>query len=140
MRFRIHPKSILKMRSKIKELTGRSNGLGNDLRKGKLSYFIKGWINYFKYADIKKLLTKTDSWYRRRLRMVIWKQWKKVRTRWRNLIKLGIISYKAWEYANTRKGYWHIANSHILSTSITNDRLDWAGYMMLSACNNQVKV
>jgi RNA-directed DNA polymerase len=129
VRFRIHPKSIAKLRDKIRFLTSRSNGWGYSTRKEKLSAFIKGWVNYFKYADIKNLLVRIDEWYRRRLRMVIWKQWKLVRTRFRNLIRLGIPKGKAWEWANTRKGYWHISNSFILSRSITNDNLSKAGYL-----------
>ena len=58
-------------------------------------------------------MERIDAWYRRRLRMVIWKQWKKIKTKWRNLIKLGIEKYKAWEYANTRKSYWRTAKSPI---------------------------
>jgi RNA-directed DNA polymerase len=129
VRFRIHPKSIAKLRDKIRFLTSRSNGWGYSTRKEKLSAFIKGWVNYFKYADIKNLLVRIDEWYRRRLRMVIWKQWKLVRTGFRNLIRLGIPKGKAWEWANTRKGYWHISNSFILSGSITNDNLSKAGYL-----------
>ncbi len=81
---------------------------------------------------MKKLLPQVDEWYRRRLRMVIWKQWKRIGSRLRNLIKLGIAKYKAREYANTRKGYWHTANSPILSTSITNERLKQAGYIFFT--------
>ena len=131
-RLRIHPKSITKMKARIKELTSRSNGMGDAIRKEKLKQYITGWVNYFKLADMKTLLLQVDEWYRRRLRMVIWKQWKRIRTRLRNLIKLGIAKSKAWEYANTRKGYWHIANSPILSTSITNDRLQHAGYLFFT--------
>ncbi len=131
-RLRIHPKSITKMKARIKELTSRSNGMGDATRKEKLKQYITGWVNYFKLADMKSLLLQVDEWYRRRLRMVIWKQWKRIRTRLRNLIKLGIAKYKSWEYANTRKGYWCIANSPILSSSITNDRLQQAGYMFFS--------
>ena len=94
--------------------------------------YIRGWVNYFKLADMKKLLERVDEWYRRRLRMVIWKQWKRVRTRGRNLMKLGIVKYKAWEYANTRKGYWHTAKSPILTRSVTSDRLKLAGYLFFS--------
>lgn len=140
IRFRIHPKSVLKMRSKIRELTKRSNGWGNEKRKQQLSYFIKGWIFYYKYVDMKSLMKKTDEWYRRRLRMIIWKQWKRIRTRGRNLIKLGINKYKAWEFANTRKGYWRTANSPILSTSITNTRLKQSGYIFFSDYYNKVRV
>jgi len=131
-RLRVHAKSVSKMKERIKTLTSRSNGWGNERRKELLKQYITGWVNYFKLADMKKLLIETDGWYRRRLRMVIWKQWKRVRTRWRNLIKLGIEKHKAWEYANTRKGYWHIANSQILNTSITNGRLIQAGYVFFT--------
>jgi group II intron reverse transcriptase/maturase len=133
-RLRIHLKSVEKMRSKIRELTSRSNGWGNARRKEELKQYITGWVNYFKLADMKKLMIETDEWYRRRLRMVFWKQWKRVRTRMANLTKLGIAKSKAWEYANTRKGYWHIANSWILSTSVTNERLKQAGYVFLTDC------
>ena len=131
-RLRLHPKTITKMKARIKELTSRSNGWGDARRKETLRQYITGWVNYFKLADMKSLLPKVDEWYRRRLRMIIWKQWKRIRTRLRNLIKLGIAKYKSWEYANTRKGYWCIANSPILSSSITNDRLQQAGYMFFS--------
>ena len=139
-RLRVHPKSIAKMKGRIRTLTSRSNGWGYARRKEALRQFITGWVNYFKLADMHKLLLRVDEWYRRRLRMVIWKQWKRVRTRWRNLIKLGINKYKAWEWANTRKGYWHIANSFILSRSVTNDRLKQAGYIFFSDYYRSVRV
>jgi len=131
-RLRIHPKSIAKMKERIRKLTSRSNGWGYARRKEALRQYITGWVNYFKLADMRKLLVRVDEWYRRRLRMVIWKQWKRIRTRWRNLIKLGINKYKAWEWANTRKGYWHTANSFILSRTVTNERLRCAGYVFFS--------
>ena len=87
-----------------------------------------------------KLLRKVDEWYRRRLRMVIWKQWKRIKTKGLNLIKLGVPKPKASEWANTRKGYWHIANSYILSTTITNDRLKQAGYTFLSDYYRKVRI
>lgn len=131
---RIHLKSMEKMRTRIRELTSRSNGWGYERRKEALKQFISGWVNYFKLADMQNLLLKVDEWYRRRLRMVFWKQWKRVGTRLDNLIRLGISKSKAWEYANTRKGYWHIANSWILSTTVTNERLKNAGYVNLTDC------
>ena len=133
-RLRIHAKSVAKMRSKIKEFTSRSNGWGIARRKETLKQFITGWVNYFRLADMKRLLWETDEWYRRRLRMVIWKQWKRISTKQRNLTRLGIPKPKAWEYANTRKGYWHIAKSWILSTTVTNMRLKESGYVFLTEC------
>ena len=140
IRFRIHPKSIVKLKARLRVLTSRSNGWGNDKRKSKLSSFIKGWLNYYKYADILNLMKRIDEWYRRRLRMVIWKQWKKIKTKRRNLIKLGINKYKAWEYANTRKSYWRTSKSPILSRSVTNERLKQAGYIFFSDYYKQVRV
>lgn len=137
-RLRAHPNSIARMKERVKTLTSRSNGWGDARRKEELRQYITGWVTYFKLADIKKLLLNVDEWYRRRLRMVIWKQWKRIRTRGRNLIKLGIAKYKAWEFANTRMGYWHTANSPILNTSITTDRLQQAGYIFFSVYYRKV--
>jgi RNA-directed DNA polymerase len=139
-RLRLHPKSLTKMRERIKELTSRSNGWGGARRKVALKAYITGWVNYFKLADMKSLLPKVDEWYRRRLRAIIWKQWNRIRTRLRNLLKLGIQKYKAREFANTRKGYWRTANSPILNSSITNDRLQQAGYIFFTDYYRNVKV
>lgn len=130
-RLRAHHDSIHKMKQHIKLMTSRSNGWGDAKRKEKLNQFIRGWVNYFKMADIKSLLIKIDTWYRRRLRMCIWKQWKRIRTRGKMLTKLGLSKYKAWQYANTRKSYWHTANSFILTKTITTKRLKQAGYPSL---------
>jgi len=139
-RLRVHPKSIVKMKEQIRVLTSRSNGWGNARRKERLTALIRGWVNYFKLADMKSLLLQIDEWYRRRLRMVIWKQWKRVRTRLRNLIKLGIPKYKAWEFANTRKGLWNTAKSPILNRTLTNARLYDAGYLFFTDYFRKVKV
>ena len=119
------------MKARIRELTSRSNGLGNVRRKEELHQYITGWTNYFKLADMKKLLEKIDEWYRRRLRMVIWKQWKRIVTKGRNLIKLGVEKSLAWKWANTRKSYWRVSNSVILATTITKNRLKQAGYIFM---------
>lgn len=139
-RLRIHPKSVQKMKAKIKELTSRSNGWGNERRKKALHQYIIGWVHYFKLADMKTLLIRVDEWYRRRLRMVLWKQWKRIRTKLANLIKLGVKKSKAWEWVNTRKSYWHTANSFILSTTITTERLKEAGYVFMSDYYRKVRV
>ena len=139
-RVRIHPKSITKMKRKVKELTARSNGMGNETRIEKLKSYIMGWTNYFKIADMKKLLTEIDEWMRRRIRMIYWKQWKRVRTRFKMLQTLGIDKQKAWEYANTRKGYWRISNSPILARSLKNDKLRAFGFLFFSDYYRRVTV
>ncbi len=131
-RVRIHPKSIAKMKAKIRFLTSRSNGWSNDGRMIKLRQYIIGWVNYFKIADIKTLLKEIDEWMRRRIRMIYWKQWKRVRTKFAMLKRLGIDEQKSWEFANTRKGYWRTANSPILHRSLTNERLMKKGYLFFS--------
>ena len=137
---RVHSKSIIKMKEKVKLLTCRSNGWGNERRKVALRQYITGWVNYFKLANMKSLLMDVDGWYRRRLRMVIWKQWKRIKTRFQNLMKLGISSFKSMMFSNTRKGYWHIAKSPILQTSITNESLHNAGYTFFSTYYRSVRV
>ena len=136
---RVHPKSITKMREKIKELTSRSNGWGNERRKEALKQYITGWVNYFKLANMKRLLLEIDGWYRRRLRMVVWKQWKRIKTRFQNLLKLGVSKFKAKMFSNTRKGYWHTAKSPILQTSIDNESLQKAGYLFFSTYYRYVR-
>lgn len=132
MRLRVHPKAIQKMKSNVKAFTSRSNGMGNEFRAMKMKRYIQGWINYFKIADMKILMNKTDEWMRRRIRMVYWKQWKKVKTKYKMLKQYGVNEWKAWEYANTRKGYWRISISPILSRSLDNQTLTNLGFIYFS--------
>jgi group II intron reverse transcriptase/maturase len=136
----VHPKSVTKMKAKIRELTSRSNGWGNDYRKLKLRQFITGWVQYFKLADMKTLLRNIDEWMRHRIRALIWKQWKKVKTKYRNLRKLGISSIGAYKAANTSKGYWRAVEGVILKTALTNDRLRQSGYVFFSEYYQKVRV
>jgi group II intron reverse transcriptase/maturase len=137
-RVRIHPKPVAKMKAKIRRMTSRSNGWSSEGRMEKLKQYIRGWVNYFKIANIKSLLKETDEWMRRRIRMIFWKQWKKVRTRFERLQKLGLDKQKAWEYANTRKGYWRTANSPILKRTLQNEILKRMGYLFFSDCYQKV--
>jgi group II intron reverse transcriptase/maturase len=129
---KVHPKSRMKLTAKLKEITSRSDGKGHESRKTKLKLFIQGWVEYFKLAEMKNLLEGIDGWLRRRIRMCIWKTWKDIKTRIKNLIQCGINKQKAKMWVNTRKGYWHIAGSPILHESITNAKLRKAGYVFLS--------
>lgn len=134
----VHPKSLDKFKAKLKELTGWSNGIGYAQRKESLRYFIMGWFEYFKLAEMKNKLHDMDKWYRRRLRLCIWKNWKRIRTRFSNFMKCGIERYQAWQWANTRKGYWHISKSWILSRALSSDNLRWANYPLLMDCYHKV--
>ena len=133
-RLRIHPKSIRKFKDKIREITGRSNGMGIEARKIRLNQTVRGWMNYFKLADAKNLILGLDEWIRSRIRMVTWKRWKRVRTRFQNLKRSGIKEERAWMWANTRKGYWRTAHSPILSRALSNERFKRSGYLSLMEC------
>lgn len=133
-RLRVHPKSIQKLKEKIRQVTGRSNGMGIEERKTRLNQIIRGWVNYFKLADMKTLMQTLDEWTRSRIRMVTWKRWKKVKTRFQNLKSLGIDEERAWMWANTRKGYWRTAHSPILMRTLTNARFKQTGYLSFVEC------
>lgn len=135
---RVHQKSINKFKTKIREITSRSNGKSMEYRIGKLRQCIIGWINYFGIADISGLARELDRWIRRRLRMCLWKQWKKIKTKFEKLKQLGATEQKAWEHANTRKGYWRISNSPVLSATLTNDYLEKLGYISIQKRYKQV--
>ena len=128
----VHPKTKTKMKAKLKELTSRSNGWGYERRKQKLKEYIRGWIGYYHLAQIKRLCLETDEWLRRRIRMCIWKAWKKPKTRIINLKRCGIAARQAYQWGNTRLGNWRIADSPILTRALSNENLKKAGYITLT--------
>ena len=125
---RVHTKSMKKAKQKLKELTSRSQGRSVRTVMYNVKVFMQGWLGYYAIADMKNTMDDWNGWLRRRLRMYIWKQWKKPRTRVANLKKLGMDEWKAYRNGNTRKGYWAVAGSGILTHTITNERLAQAGY------------
>ncbi len=129
--YRVLPSSYKRFQVKLKRLTKRSWSVSLDYRLEKLRQTIQGWLNYYGLASGKKRLMRLDEWLRRRLRMCIWKTWKRVRTRMRCLMKLGIPKEKAYMWANTRKGYWQVSGSPILTTTITTRRLEKRGYLSI---------
>ena len=140
-RFRVHPKSVTKMKNKIRELTDRSNGWGNEYRALKLTQFIRGWVNYFRMADMKSMLQSNDEWLRHRIRAIYWKQWKKVKTKFKELKKLGVEGEKAWICANMRNGNWYCSGYFVLQTAFNNKKLRELGYptfteFYLKICEN----
>ena len=92
---------------------------------------IRGWVNYFRLADMRVYLSEVDSWLRIRIRMCIWKSWKRVRTRYGNLLKCGFEPWQARYASCARKGYWRIAISRIMTRAASNERLRAAGYPTL---------
>lgn len=130
---RIAKESIKRMKNKIRELTARSKPFPIEYRIQQLNQFLIGWCGYFALADTKSIFESLDGWIRRRLRMCLWKNWKKPRTKVRNLIRLGVPYWKAYEWGNTRKSYWRISNSPILNRTLGNSYWSNQGLKSLQA-------
>ena len=127
--------------NKIRELTNRSNGWGNEYRALKLTQFIRGWVNYFGMADMKSLLTRTDEWLRHRIRAIYWKQWKKTRTRYKRLRALGMEEEQVHKHANSRRGIWFCSGLQHFNYALDNTKLREVGFptfteFYLKICEN----
>jgi hypothetical protein len=137
----VHPKSVEKFKNKLRMLTARGNKWSNPVREKKLNDAVRGWINHFRFADMKGLMEELDEWLRRRIRAVYWKQWKKVKTKYKELKKLGVENEKAWICANMRNGNWFCSGYFVLQTAFNNKKLRELGYptfteFYLKICEN----
>jgi RNA-directed DNA polymerase len=117
---RIAKESMKRMKSKIREITSRKKPYPMDYRIEKLNQYLMGWCGYFALADTPSVFRAFDSWIRRRLRMCMWKNWKKPSTKVRKLIGLGAPEDKAYEWGNSRKSYWRISKSPVLHRTLGN--------------------
>lgn len=134
-----HIKSINKFKIKLRGILVRSKSISLDERLLKLKQIIYGWVNYFRIADMKMLLLREiDPWVRRKLRVTIWKQWKKIRKRYTCLRKLGISHRDAHVTANSRKGYYHIAHTRVIEAAISKERLNKRG--LVNSLDHYLKV
>ncbi|MFF5383788.1 group II intron maturase-specific domain-containing protein, partial [Pedobacter suwonensis] len=106
------------IKEKIKVQTKGSQPVPLYQRILKLKEIIHGWVNYFSIAEAKSHMLKLDEMMRTRLRIVLWKQWKSITGRARNLMKMGMVKSRAYQLANTRKGYCRTANSPTLLTTL----------------------
>ena len=127
-RLRVHPKSAAKLRAEVSLILARSNGWSLDYRRYRLRCLVNGWAGYFRLADMGTLLAEVDGWCRRKVRCVYWKCWKKNRTKFKALMRLGVSRGQAWQWANSRKSYWRVAGSGILARALGNDKLEELGW------------
>ena len=118
-----HKDSKKKFQRALKRLTNRSKSMSLDKRFEQLNWTIRGWVNYFRIAKMKTFLKETDEHLRARIRVIIWKQWKKPKTQIKNLVKCGFSLDKARSLAYCRKSYTHIAHSQTLQIAISKERL-----------------
>jgi len=127
----VSPKSWTQLKQKLKTITRKTTPMSLDERIQKLNEVQRGWVNNFRMASIYNKLNDLDGWIRNRLRYCIWHHWKKPERKRKNLIRLGIDHDHAYAWSRTRKGGWAVAQSPILGTTITVDRLMMRGYISM---------
>jgi group II intron reverse transcriptase/maturase len=135
----VHRKSVASYKEKIRAITCRSKPYPMEDRMMQIRRLNHGWGNYFKLSDAKSVFEELDSWVRSRIRLCYWKQWKRVKTRIQRLEKLGIKSNQAYQWGNTRKGYWRTVHSPILARALSNAFLKEAGFVSLKDITNPLK-
>ncbi|MDG0810339.1 group II intron reverse transcriptase/maturase [Cohnella rhizosphaerae] len=108
---RLAPKTIERFKEKVRELTCRTRSMAMADRINRLNRYLMGWLGYFRLASAKGHLERFDQWIRRRLRMCLWKQWKRVRTRIRELRALGVPEWACFVMANSRRGAWEMSRN-----------------------------
>ena len=131
---------VKRLKDKIRKLTSRKWAVAMEYRLHKLTQLMRGWVQYYKMANMKGITIMIEKWVRIRLRAVRWKEWKKIRAKRDNLIRLGTDKSKAWEYANTRKKYWRISGSWILTKILINQYWLSQGYKEFSSYYLSVKI
>ena len=125
---RPHEKSLKKFKDNVRKSTSRKQGIPIEIILANLKRYTTGWLGYYAIADMKSQIQRLSQWIRRRIRQILWKQWKKIKTKHDNLKQLGIPDSKAWQWANSRLGYWRVAGGWILTTTLTNEYLASIGY------------
>ena len=127
----VSDKSWKKLKQKLKTITRKTTPMSFNERIQRLNAVIRGWVNNYRMASIYAKLLELDGWVRNRLRYCIWHHWKKPEKKWRSLIRLGVAHDQSYAWSRSRMGGWAIAQSPILGTTITLDRLKKRGYLSL---------
>jgi group II intron reverse transcriptase/maturase len=108
---RLAPQTISRLKEKVREVTNRTRSMSMETRILQLNRYLMGWIGYFRLASAKRHCEAFDKWIRRRLRMCLWKQWKRVRTRIRELRALDVPEWVCRVMANSRRGAWEMSRN-----------------------------
>lgn len=132
-RRRIAPKARKRFEDRIRELTRRSLGISRERRISDLASYMRGWMAYFRFCETPTVFRELDSWIRRRLRCVQWKQWKTCKGRYKGLRKRGLDAVTAYKLANCSHGPWQLSNSSTLTRALPNAYFDSLGLPRLAA-------
>ncbi|WP_275472423.1 group II intron maturase-specific domain-containing protein, partial [Agrilactobacillus composti] len=113
-------------------ITKRNRGVSLGTIFSDIKRKMRGWLQYYGIGRMKSFLKALDAWLRTRIRQYIWKSWKKIKTKFKNLRKLGESVSEARIFSNTRKGYWYTAHTGVLKYTLTNEKLERLGLLNLS--------
>jgi RNA-directed DNA polymerase len=130
-RLKVAAESATRFQEKVKELLRK--GRGRKLQKviEEMKPILRGWINYFRLSETKGIFEELDGWIRRRLRCILWRQWKRPFTRARNLMKRGLPEKQAWDSANNGKGAWWNAGARHMNEAFPKSFFDRMGLFSL---------
>jgi RNA-directed DNA polymerase len=132
-RRRIAPQAIARFKARVRELTGRTAGRSLEQMIGKLSLYLKGWRGYFGFCETPSVLRKLDEWIRRRLRAVVWTQWKHGPVRFDELRRRGVGRELALMTAGNPRGPWRLANSEVLAKALSRAFFASLGLIFLAS-------
>lgn len=133
-RIAVHESRIKRFKDKVKGITKKMRGtkLTDSIRK-ELMPTTRGWANYFGLAEERGIFENLDGWIRRRIRDILWRQWKKPRTRYKRLIALGIKEHTAQKSAYSSKGPWRMARTQCMHKAVTNGAVETMGYIPMAS-------
>ena len=137
---RVHPKSWNKFKSKLKDLSSRRSVQNIKASLARIKVYARGWLNYYGIASMKNNLEDINGWLYHRIRMCIWKQWKKPKTKIRNLLKMGVPMELAWQAGNSRRGHWFTTHTVAVNMAMTKERLINSGFYDLATAYQSVHV
>ncbi len=137
-RIAVHESRVRRLKDKIRGLTKkmRGNKITDSIRKLVMP-ITRGWANYFSIAEERSIFASLDGWIRRKIRGILWRQWKKPRTRYKELVALGLKEHTARKWAYSSKGPWRMAKTYGMHKALSNSVIETMGYisMMALVCN-----
>jgi RNA-directed DNA polymerase len=139
VRLKVASKSVQRLKAQLKVLFRSGRGRSIRTTIATLAPMLRGWVNYFRYAGAKGIFEELDGWIRRRLRLLLWRQWKRSITRARNLMRLGISEARAWRSATNGRGPWWNSGASHLNQALPKKLFDRLGLESLMAQYHQLK-
>ena len=123
------PESVRRLKANIRDRMRRARGRRPATVLADLQPLIRGWTAYFRLSEVKRVFEDLDRWLRRRLRALLWRQWKKPRTRMRRLIRQGLDEHRAWKSANNGRGPWWNAGASHMNQAVPTWKLRRGGLL-----------